>query len=132
MDARHPIGPDLFSDALARPQDAIAYAVSRELSTCLPGQAILGGNACSFDVETYAAGGGCTLEPADGIYTHVGTGWLGPGKGVGQQAVNAWYRAEWRGQSLDVLLMTWTEGFAPQRHYWVLGDSAAIAEQYLT
>src|SRR3954453_15915796 len=116
MDSGHPIGPDLFSEALARPQDAIAYAVSRELAACLPNKAVLGGSACAFDVETYAAGGNCTLAPAPGIHTPVGTGWLGPGHGLAQQAVNAWYRAVWRGQSLDVLLMTWSEGFTPQRH----------------
>ena len=130
MESRHSIGRDLFSDALVRPLDAIAYAVSRELAASRPDKAILGGNACSFDIETYAAGGGCTLEPAEEIFTHVSTGWHGPRMGLAQHAVNAWYRAEWREQSLDVLLMTWTEGFQPQRHYWVLADSASVAEQF--
>jgi hypothetical protein len=121
---------DLIQEALAQPDNAIAYRVSRQLAALHPEKAILEGDACSFGLEEYAAAGQCTAERKPAIHSRMTTGWQGPGMGLVAYAENTWFEIGWQGHAFDVLLMTWTAGMRPSRYYWILADSKEVAERF--
>jgi hypothetical protein len=120
----------LFTEALRLPSDAIAYFVSHELADLFPGQGILEADACPFGVERYAHEGLCVLEPSPRIHNRIETQWQGTGKGLTANADAGWYAAEWQGHRLEVLLLSWQEGFHKRGRCWVVADARETAETF--
>src|SRR5690348_11076194 len=97
----------LIKDALCSPTDAITYSISQRLASWQAGRAMLEGDDCSFDLETYAEGGECAIRKKPFIHSQAASGWCGPGEGLWERAENAWYEVEWQGHSLEVLFVSW-------------------------
>lgn len=121
---------DLLDEALAAPEPALAYRVSRWLASIDPNRALLEAEDCGFDVETFAAGGQCLARPAAVPHPRVLTLWHGPEEGLHRRAQNAWFIVSWEGHSLDVLIMTWGHGYQKTPGYWILADTMEVAERF--
>ncbi|MCA1990960.1 MAG: AAA family ATPase [Coleofasciculus sp. S288] len=120
----------LIMEALSLPTTAIAYHVSRELAALYPNKALVEGSECSFNVETYAYAGKCTIEQQVSIHNQIATSWDGTHHHIHKGAANACFEVAWQGHSLDVLLMNWREGWRDIECYWILADTQEIAESF--
>jgi hypothetical protein len=123
-------GEDFLWEALQAPEAAIGYGISRHLAALYPERAVLEGNDCSFNVEEFAAGGQCALQRRPAFHARILTGWLGAGEGLWRQAEHGWFSVSWDGHALDLLLVSWSEGLHKGRSYWVLAETAEIAERF--
>ncbi len=43
---------------------------------------------------------------------------------------NASFEVTWQGHQLDLLLMSWQQGYCKERFYWILADSKEVAENF--
>jgi AAA+ superfamily predicted ATPase len=149
----------LIREALSLPSQAIEYYVSQILADLYPKKALIEGGDGLFDIEDYAEAGHCTITPKTTIYNQSVTYYMGqemnlPGTTPGilkisgmmpmnmgpnaaesekelvERALNAWVEVQWRGSTLDVLLMNWQE-MRPIYHYWILANSAEEARAFL-
>lgn len=121
---------DFFSDALANPCDLTSYHVSRRLAELFPGRAVLEGEDGSFDLDEYARAGLCEVVVETRTHAQTLTGWDGPTRPLKREPVNAWLNVLWRGLLFDVLVMHFTEGGCWMRHYWIVADERASAEEF--
>lgn len=121
---------DLFAQALRLPSDAIGYFINRQLTALFPDRGILEADACPFGVERFAHAGLCALEPSPRIHSRTETQWNGTGKGLSSGVDAGWYEAHWQGHALDVLLLSWQEGFHKSQHCWVVADARETAEAF--
>jgi AAA+ superfamily predicted ATPase len=64
------------------------------------------------------------------IFHHVLTNWEGIGKKQSEHIVNSWLNVLWKGQLLDVILITWYERAYPCRHYWIVGDEKQLVDDF--
>lgn len=121
---------NFIRDALHKPDDYISYHVGRELAELHPGKTILEGQTWDFDLEAFARAGCCSVMEEKSIYHHVKTRWIGVGRKLKQQIENSWLNVLWKGQLLDVVLVTWTEGNCRRRHQWIVADERNVAEEF--
>src|SRR5215208_4083777 len=112
---------DLIQEGLREPVAAIGYGISRQMAALFPDKAILEGDACSFGLEEYAAGGQCTLALRPAVHSQIATSWGGAGRCLQQHAENAWYTVAWEGHTVEVLLISWAESGASykSRSFWI-------------
>jgi hypothetical protein len=121
---------NFIEDALHKPNDYIAYHVGRELAELHPGKVILEGETGYFDLEAFVRAEQCSVVHESSIFNHLKTYWDGPGKEPKQSVENSWLNVLWRGQLLDVVLVTYTQRCYPSRHHWIVADSKDLAEAF--
>ena len=121
---------NFIRDALFKPNDYISYHVGRELAELHAGKTILEGQAWDFDLESFVRAGRCSVMEEKSVFHHVKTRWQGVGKKLKQQIENSWLNVLWKGQLLDVVLVTWTENCQRRRHQWIVADERKIAEEF--
>src|SRR5215217_670378 len=120
---------NFIRNALHKPNDYIAYHVGRELAELHPGKTILEGNTWDFDLEGFVRAGLCSVMEEKSVFHHVTTQWRGVGKKLKQYTGNGWLNVLWKGQLLDVVLVTWTEN-CRRRHQWIVADDRKVAEEF--
>ena len=121
---------NFIRDALYKPNDYIAYHVGRELAELHPGKSILEGRTWHFDLEEFVRAEKCSIIEEKSVFHHVKTEWMGIGKKQRQQIENSWLNVLWKGQLLDVILMTWAEDCYRRRHHWIVADQKELAEDF--
>lgn len=122
----------LVTEALSLPNNAIAYHISQELAAIYPKKVLLEGNDSTFNLENYAGANLCQIQYDTSIHNQILTGWDGMENHLYKHTENAKFEVQWQGEKLDVLLMSWQEGFCKTRYYWILADSQELAESFLT
>jgi AAA+ superfamily predicted ATPase len=121
---------NFIRDALYKPNDYIAYHVGRGLAELHPGKSILEGRNWYFDLEAFIRAEKCSVVEQKSVFHHVRTDWMGIGKKQREHIVNSWLNVLWKGQLLDVILITWTEGCSLRRHYWIVADEKQLADDF--
>jgi ATPase family associated with various cellular activities (AAA) len=121
---------DFIRDAHRNPTDYLAYHVGRELAELHPEKAILEGETGYFDLEAFGRAEKCSVVQETSIFNHIKTYWERPGKAPQQTVQNAWLNVLWKGHLLDVLFLTYSQGYYPTRHHWIVADSLKLAESF--
>lgn len=121
---------NFIRDAIYKPNEYIAYHVGRELAKLHPGKTILEGTTAYFDLEAFVCAERCSVIEHKSVFHQVRTEWEGIGKKLKQRIENSWLNVLWKGQLLDVVLITWTEDRCRRRHHWIVADERKIAEEF--
>jgi AAA+ superfamily predicted ATPase len=121
---------NFIRDALYKPNDYIAYHVGRELAELHPGKSILEGRTWYFDLEEFVRAEKCSVMEQKSVFHHVKNEWTGIGKKQRQKIQNSWLNVLWKGQLLDVILMTWADDCYRLRHHWIVADQQELAEDF--
>jgi AAA+ superfamily predicted ATPase len=121
---------NFIRDALLQPTDVIAYDVGRELAELYPDKAILEGQTWYFDLDAFVRAEKCSVIEERSVFSHVRNEWEGRGKKQKQRLQNSWLNILWRGKLLEVVLLTWAEGYYRGRHHWVVADDRQLAEAF--
>ena len=121
---------DFIRDAISQPNDYIAYHVGRELVEMHPGKTVVEGRTGYFDLEAFVRAEKCSVIEQKSVFHHVKTEWEGVGKKFKDQIENSWLNVLWKGQLLDVLLITWAEDCYRRRHHWIIADDKKTAEEF--
>jgi AAA+ superfamily predicted ATPase len=121
---------NFIRDALYKPNDYIAYHVGRELAELHPGKAIVEGENRYFDLEAFVRAEKCSIIEQKSVFNHVRTEWRGAGRKQREYIRNSWLNVLWKGQLLDVVLLTWDEGCYLSRHHWIVADDKNLAQEF--
>ena len=121
---------NFISDALKKPNDYIAYHVGRELAELHPEKAIVEGQTWYFDLDAFVRAGLCAVVEQKSVYHHARTSWEGIGKKQRQTVENSWLNVLWKGQLIDVVLISWAESCYRRRYHWIIADERKIAENF--
>ena len=121
---------NFITDALYKPNDYIAYHVGRDLAELYPRKAIIQGETGYFDLEAFARSEKCFVVHETSLFNHIKTDWVGPRKNPRRAIENSWLNVLWKGNSLDVILITFTQRSCPSRHHWIVADSKELAEAF--
>jgi len=121
---------NFITDALYKPNDYIAYHVGRELAELYPRKAIIEGETGYFDLEAFARSEKCFVVHETSLFNHIKTDWVGPRKNPRRSIENSWLNVLWKGNSLDVILITFTQRCYPSRHHWIVAESKELAEAF--
>lgn len=118
---------NFITDALYKPNDYIAYHVGRELAELHPGKGIIEGETGYFDLEEFVRANQCEIVHESSIFNHIRTDWYSPNERLKEAIKNSWLNVLWRGQLLDVVIMTFSEGSYSSRHHWIVADDKNLA-----
>jgi hypothetical protein len=121
---------NFIRDALHKPHDYIAYHVGRKLAELHPEKTILEGRTGYFDLDAFVRAEKCSVMEQKSVFHHVKSEWEGAGKKLKQNTENSWLNVLWRGELLDVVLITWAEDCYRRRHHWIIADERKIAEEF--
>jgi len=121
---------NFIKDALEQPNDYIAYHIGRELAELHPGKAIIEGETGSFDLEAFVRAEKCSLVHETSLFNHIKTDWVAPGKAPRRSIENSWLNVLWKGDLLDVVLVTFTQRCYSSRHHWIIADDRKLAEAF--
>src|SRR5882724_8616854 len=121
---------DLISEALCEPTDYKGYHISRKLSELCNDRAIVEGSSYAFKIGEYARAEQCTIVNEASVHNQIETEWNGLGEDITYAAENSWLNVLWRGQLLDVLLVTWQEDGYNKCHHWIVADTRVLAEDF--
>ena len=121
---------NFIKNALYKPNDYIAYHVGRELAELHPDKAIIEGKTGYFDLEAFVRAEQCSIVAESSVFNHIRTRWRGPRKDPQQNLQNSWLNVLWRGQLLDVVLITWAEDCYRARHHWIVAENKNLAETF--
>ena len=121
---------NFIRDALYKPNDYIAYHVARELKELHPGKTIVEGREWFFDLEGFVRAEKCSVIEQKCVFHHVKTEWEGTGKKLKHRIQNSWLNVLWKGQLLDVVLITWAEDCYRRQHQWIVADEKEFAEAF--
>ena len=122
---------NFIRDALYKPNDYIAYHVGRGLAELHPGKAILEGQTGYFDLDAFIADENCSVIEEKSVFHHVKTEWMGRDQKLRQHIENSWLNVLWKGNLLDVILITYVDGCYRRRHHWIVADEKKLAEDFL-
>lgn len=122
----------LIVEALRLPTSAISYHVSQQLAALYPDKALVETCDCSFNLESYARANKCTIQPEVSTYNQISSSWNGLENEIYNTPENACFEVQWHGHALDVLLISWVDGFSKIQYYWILTDSKKIADDFFT
>ena len=122
---------DFIRDALYQPYDYVAYHVARGLAELHPDKTILGGRNWEFDLESFVRAQQCSVIAQKSVFQHETASWQDPGKKPKQRIENAWLNVLWRGELLDVVLLSWAESCYRRRQHWIVADNQQLAEKFL-
>ncbi len=123
---------NFIQDALEKPNDYVAYHIGRELAKLHPAKVIIEGETGSFDLEAFVRAGKCSIVHETSLFNHIRTDWEGPGKRPSQSIQNSWLNVLWRGELLDVVLVTWSQSCYRSRHHWIIAGDGKLAEEFFT
>ena len=121
---------NFIRDALYKPNEYIAYHVGRELVELHPGKTVVEGQTWYFDLEAFARAEKCSIIEQKSVFHHVRSEWMGAGRKPRKQIQNSWLNILWKGQLLDVVLLTWAEDCHRRRHHWIVADEQQLAEEF--
>ena len=121
---------NFIKDALYKPDDYTAYHVGRKLAELHPDKTIVAGENWYFDLETFVRDGHCSVIEQKSVFHQVVTDWPGRGRKLKDRIENAWLNVLWKGNLMDVVLITWAEGRCRSRHHWIIADDRQIAEEF--
>jgi hypothetical protein len=121
---------NFIKDALYKPNDYIAYHVGRELAELHPGKAIIEGNTWNFDLDAFVRAEKCSIVKELSVFEHIRTNWERPGKTPTKRLENCWLNVLWRGELLEVVLITWSESCYRSRHHWIVAENTELAEAF--
>jgi AAA+ superfamily predicted ATPase len=122
----------LITEALRLPTNAIAYHISQQLAEIYPTKVLLEGSDSTFNLENYAEANLCQIESDLSIHNQMMTGWDGMDNHLYKYTENAKFDVQWQGKQLDVMLVSWQEGYCKSRYYWILADSQELVEGFFT
>lgn len=122
---------NFIRDALHQPHDYIAYHVARELAELHPEKTIVEGRNWEFDLEAFVRAEKCSVVSQRSVFQHATVRWEDPRKAPKQRIENAWLNVLWRGELIDVVLITWSESCYRGRHYWIVADTPKLAADFL-
>ena len=122
---------NLIAEALALPNDLIAYHVGRRLAEVYSEDAIIEGRNWYFDLEAYVCAEKCFIAEEHEEFNHVRTDWKGVGEKQERSFENSWFKVLWNNHLFEVVLITWTEGCYRRRHHWIIAESHEVAEAFL-
>ena len=120
----------LILEALSQPKDAINYFVSQALADLFPDRAVLESGDHSFNLEQFAHAGHCKLELSHRLHNRMVTSWHGHTYGLGRGMESGWYQAEWDGETIDVLSISWTDGRCLSKFHWIVADRQELADRF--
>ena len=123
---------NFIRDALYKPDDYIAYHVGRELTELHPGKTILEGQTWYFDLDDFVRAEKCSVIEERSVFHHTRVEWEGAGRKLKDRVRNSWLNVLWKGQLLDVVLLTWAEGCYLQRHHWIVAAERKVAEEFFS
>ena len=121
---------NFIKDALYKPNDYTAYHVGRKLAELHPEKTVVAGQTWYFDLEEFVRDGHCSVIEQKSVFHHVRTDWEGTGGKLKNTIQNSWLNVLWKGQLMDVVLITWAEGSYRRRHHWIIADERQIAEDF--
>jgi hypothetical protein len=121
---------NFIRDALLKPNEYIAYHVGRELAEMHPRKTVVEGKTGYFDLEAFVRAEKCSIIEQKSVFHHIRSEWMGAGKKQRQKIQNSWLNVLWRGQLLDVVLLTWAEDCYRRRHHWIVADERQLAEEF--
>jgi AAA+ superfamily predicted ATPase len=121
---------NFIRDALHKPNDYIAYHVGRELAELHPEKTILEGRNWYFDLEAFVRAEKCSVIEEKSVFHHVKTEWEGVGKKLKHHIQNSWLNVLWKGQLLELVLITYAEDCYRRRHHWIVADDRKVAEEF--
>ena len=122
---------NFIRDALYKPNDYIAYHVGRELAELHPGKTILEGRDWYFDLDGFVRAEKCSVIEQKSVFHHVKTEWEGTGEKLKHKIQNSWLNVLWKGQLLDVMLITWAEDCYRRRHHWIVAEERKVRRRVL-
>jgi len=122
---------ELISEALSLSSDEIPYHMDRELTRLFPDRGVLYCGSDYLDLTTYAKSGLCDVVCETRVHNQCKAQWKGRKKGIEHEPENAWLNVMWEGHILDVILMSWRDGWSTCRHHWVVADTRAAAEAFV-
>jgi hypothetical protein len=117
---------NILGEVLALPGGAIAYELSRLLAGRFPDAAIVEGCNGLFNLLEAASGGVCSAEEAASVHNQVANVYE-KDEGHKPSPINAWYRVEWRGHRLEVVLLT----LECCQHHWIVAPTRFVGERFL-
>jgi hypothetical protein len=121
---------NFIRDALYKPNEYVAYHVGRELAEIHPGKTVVEGKTWYFDLEAFVRAGKCSIIEQKSVFHHIRSEWMGAGRKQRQHIQNSWLNVLWKGQLLDVVLLSWAEDCHRRRHHWIVADERQLAEDF--
>ena len=121
---------NFIRDALFKPSEYVAYHVGRELAELHPGKSIVEGENGNFDLESFVRAEKCAIIEEKSIFSHLRTEWRGAGRKQREHIQNAWLNVLWKGQLLNVVVLTWAEGRFLSRHHWIVAEDKKLAQEF--
>jgi AAA+ superfamily predicted ATPase len=121
---------NFIKDALYKPNDYTAYHVGRKLAELHPEKTVVAGQTWYFDLEEFVRDGHCSVIEQKSVFHHVRTDWDGTGRKLRNTIQNSWLNVLWKGQLMDVVLITWAEGSCRRRHHWIIADERQTGEDF--
>ena len=121
---------NFIQEALYKPNDYIAYYVGRELAELHPGKTVLEGKTNYFDLQAFVRGEQCSVIEEKSVFHHVKVECEGVGKKLKPEIENSWLNVLWQGQLLDVVFITWADGYYRHPHHWIIADERELAEDF--
>jgi AAA+ superfamily predicted ATPase len=121
---------DFIRDAISQPNDYIAYHVGRELLEMHPEKTVVEGRTGYFDLEAFVRAEKCSVVEQKSVFHHVKKEWDDVGKKFKDHIENSWLNVLWKGQLLDVVLITWLDDCYRRRHHWIIADDKKTAEEF--
>jgi AAA+ superfamily predicted ATPase len=121
---------NFIRDALYRPNEYIAYHVGRELMELHPDKTILEGRNWYFDLDAFVRAEKCSVIEQKSVFHQVRLEWEGAGRKLKERVQNAWLNVLWKGQLLDVVLLSYTEDRCRWRHHWIVADERKVGEEF--
>lgn len=121
---------EFFSDVLYNPTDLVGYCVSRRLGELYPAKAIVEGEATSFNIEAFVRAEQCVAVGELSVHNQIATEWVARGKRPLEVIENGWFNVLWKGQLIDVVLVTWSVDGCRLRRYWIIADSRDLGIEF--
>lgn len=119
---------DFIKRALYKPDDYIAYHIARELAELHPEKAVM--ETGYFDLEEFVRAEKCAIVEEGSVFNHIRTYWNGPQLDQKQHIQNSWLNVLWRGQLLEVVLISFGERSYRSRHHWIVAEDRKTAESF--
>jgi len=114
------------------PTALIGYHLSERLTQLFPHQAILEGSDYNFDLAEFAHAGHCAAVAESLPYGQWITGWDDEAAQPTRRLQNGWLAVTWQGHDLHVLLMHWDDGVSGNRHYYIVAQNMAVAQDFFS
>jgi hypothetical protein len=123
---------ELISQALRLSADEIPYFVGGELARLFPDRTVLYCGSEHLNLTSYAKAGLCEMVCDTRVYNQSQALWKGRKKGIEEDPENAWLNVMWKGELLDVILISWWTGYSRYRRHWIVADTRDTAEGFVT